>query len=205
VRTLLAPGSGDGTPIRLQRGADCAGPIVVYARIDPARSEGALRAGDIDDEGFGLHLRYTIDATDVVPRTTYVGVQELDASNSFAVEFGPGTHALNYGGSLELVGGVGLWTVDIQARALPIVHLHWHWLLWRVPVNLSGGPPETAGVFLPTHHSTIGCYNGLARVLMTTGETVVLGQTAIPAFGAVAVMNTGSGDSDLWFFSGWFG
>ena len=208
MRTLLAPGAGDGTPIRLQRGGDCnTGPILVTARIDPAKAEGSYPKGDIDDAGFGLHLRYTLDGTDLVPRTTYEGVAELDQSNAFSVDFGPGTHVLNYPGTLELVGGVGLWTVDIQARQFPVPHLHWHWLLWRLQATGLGNtiPGLQLGVSLPTHHSLLGCYNGKATIITGTGETVLLGQVPIPVFGSVQVKSSGSDDPMLWMFSAWFG
>jgi hypothetical protein len=204
MRTLLAPGSGDNTPIRLQRGGDCDGALVVHARIDPAPAEGAYPQGDIDKEGFGLHLRYTLDSTDIVPRTTYTGVADLKHSNAFSVEFGSGTHALNYGGgTLELVGGTGLWMVDIQARPLRQVHMHWHWLLWRAPVNVSGTLPN---VSIPTHHSLLGSYTPGATVNTGTGDPIALGQTAIPVFGSVNVQTSGVGGGRfVWLFSGWFG
>lgn len=205
MRTLLAPGPGPrnrppaSTPLKLLAGTTCPAsqPRLVFARIDPAPAEGAFAPGTVDDNGFPLHLQYTIQGEDAVGHTTYPGVAELDSTRETIVEFGPGCHWLNYPGEIALVGGAGLWVVDIQVVPATERHLHWHYLLQRVEV----GDTFT----MPSGHSVVGTFNPAATLAMFDDYELVVGAPPVPAFGAITVNTTGSSDDELWVYTGWYG
>jgi hypothetical protein len=196
VRTVLAPGSGDGTPLHVRSGSCAArsgGARVLLARIEPATKEGRYESGRVDDDGFGLHLAYSIVAKDALPHFDYPGVKELDQSNELVIRFGPGTHWLNYPGEVRLVGGIGLWLVDLQLIEVDRPRAHWHWLLRRV---LKG-----KAVTAPSHHSMVGCCAGAVKMTTWEGSQASLSSTPVPVTGPLTVT-----DGELtWVFSGWYG
>ena len=197
VRTVLAPGSGDGTALNVRAGS-CAsrnsGARVLLARIEPAPAEGKFPRGTFDDEGYGLHLAYSIQARDALPHFDYPGVRELDQTNELVVPFGPGTHWLNYPGEVRLVGGKGLWLVDLQVIDVERPKPHWHWLLRRLKGAMQ--------VSVPSHHSMVGCCSGTAVMTWLDDTTVQASSTPVPVMGPL-VMKAGSGTTLA--FSGWYG
>lgn len=199
MRTLLAPGP-KGSPIRVLSGTSgaCEGaPVrVLFARIQAAPPEGTFDAGRVDADGFGLHLRYTIAAEDGVPHTNYPGVAELESSRELVVEFGAGTHYLNHPGEVVLVGGEGLWLVDLQVVRVREPFPHWHWLLRRVK--------EEAFFPMPHGHTVLGCYNGTAS-LTADGVQLLVGATPVPASGDIKVRSASDRTNSAWLFSGFFG
>lgn len=204
MRTLLAPGP-TGRPLMLL-GQSCAkaadGARVLFARIKPAAAQGAYAAGTVDADGFGLHIRYSVPAEDAVPHTDYPGVAELESTRDLVVDFGPGTHWLNYPGEVSLVGGAGLWLVDIQIRPVAKPHPHWH--------SLRRSVLDDAAFEMPHAHEEIGSYNESAILTMSDDAGVtqlrcLVGAVPVPASGTVTVSNTGSDDRSLWIFTRWFG
>lgn len=199
MRTLLAPGSGDGTPLHLRAGSCSARGVarVLFARIEPARAEGKYPRGSFDDEGYGLHIAYSIPAKDAVPHFDYPGVKELPQSNEMEVRFGPGTHWLNYPGECRLVGGKGLWLVDVQVIEVDRTNPHWHWLLRRLP---------RSGSFATSpHHSLVGSADSAARMRAWDGSTMRVSSPAVPVMGALSVRSTGSASATVLTYSGWYG
>jgi len=172
------------------------GARVLLARIEPAAAEGKYPKGTYDDAGYGLHLAYAIEAKDALPHFDYPGVKELDQSNELVVPFGPGTHWLNYPGEVRLVGGKGLWLVDLQIIEVERPRPHWHWLLRRV----SGGGTVTS----PSHHSMVGCCNGVVRMAAWDGSEVRVSSPPVPIMGPLTVTNAGSSRTTL-LYSGWYG
>lgn len=196
MRTVLAPGSGDGTPLHLRAGscaARCGGARVLFARIEPARGEGKYPRGSYDEAGYGLHLAYSIGAKDVVPHLDYPGVRELEDTNELVVRFGPGTHWLNYPGEVRLAGGKGLWLVDIQMIEADRTEPHWHWLVRRVRAGQR--------VTVPSHHAAVGSTDGSARLRTWDGSVVSGASPPVPVTGALTVA---SATSTL-VFTGWYG
>lgn len=199
MRTLLAPGR-KGSPIRVlanaAEGCDGGSVRVIFARIQPAPAEGDFEAGRTDADGLGLHLRYTIAGDDGVPHVTYPGVRELDSSRELVVDFGPGTHYLNYPGDVVLVGGEGLWLVDLQVVRVRAPSPHWHWLLRKVKAEWSFA--------MPHGHTVIGCYDGTAT-LRVDSVALQAGATPVPAAGDIYVKATPDPANAVWLFSGFFG
>jgi hypothetical protein len=182
------------------RAGSCAarsgGARVLLARIEPAHAEGGYPQGTLDDEGYGLHLAYSIEAKDALPHFDYPGVRELDQTNELVVSFGPGTHWLNYPGEVRLVGGKGLWLVDLQVIEVERPRPHWHWLLRRLKVGKRFS--------VPSHHSMVGCCNG-AVVMATWDDTVVrVSSPPVPVMGPLTVTRAGTSGA-TWAFSGWYG
>jgi hypothetical protein len=196
VRTVLAPGSGDGTSLLVRSGSCAArsgGARVLLARIEPAPKEGGYAAGKVDEDGFGLHLAYSITARDALPHFDYPGVKELDQSNELEIRLGPGTHWLNYPGEVRLVGGVGLWLVDLQLIEADRPKTHWHWLLRLVQ--------KGKAVTVPSHHSMVGSCSGTVTMATWLETAVNLTTTPVPVQGPLTVTDGGP----KWVFSGWYG
>lgn len=166
---------------------------MLLARIEPARAEGKFSKGTYDDEGYGLHLAYAIEARDALPHFDYPGVKELEQTNELLVRFGQGTHWLNYPGEVRLIGGKGLWLVDLQLIEVDRPRPHWHWLLRRVV--------EGKAVTVPSHHSQVGCCNGAVRMAAWDDSEVRLSAPPVPVLGALTVTRGGP----TWVFSGWYG
>jgi hypothetical protein len=199
MRTLLAPGP-KGSPIRVlsaTTGACVSDDVrVLFARIQPAAAQGGYDAGEVDEQGFGLHLRYTITAEDGVPHTNYPGVEELESTRELVVEFGSGTHYLNYPGEVVLVGGKGLWLVDLQVVRVRTPFPHWHWLLQQAPQDRT--------FQVPHGHTVVGCYNGTAT-LTVNDVKLLLSATPVPATGDIFVQDASDRSSRVWVFFGFFG
>lgn len=194
------PGSGtDGTPIKLLAGSSCPAnrPRLLFATIVPAAAQGGIAAGAVDQNGLPMHLTYTVQGDDAVPRTTYENVTHLPHTRETVLEFGPGTHFLNYPGELALISGQGLWQVDIQIVLVHETHLHWHWLQRIVQSGQS--------FTLPAAHNLIGSYNANATLEVSTGAVqyeLIVGSPPVPVFGGATVTNTGSRDNNLWVYTG---
>lgn len=188
---FLAQPAGQARPLRMKK---CA-PKILYALIRPAPAEGGHLAGGIDADGYGLHLRYTAEMDEEVgPHDEYPGVAFDKPGHSLVVEFDGGTHYIAHPGTIELVGGVGLWFVQIvEVKPKDHVHVpHMHWLARFVA--------RTASPTLPDHHQFVGSYDPTQVYTSAQGTPIQPGAIPVPAWGEV-----GAASEDSVLFSAWFG
>jgi hypothetical protein len=145
----------------------------------------------IDRFGRHLHLLYEIatgtDAFSLKQRELSVGVDKTPSM--IAVEFNGGSHRLNYGGSLSLVGGNGTYDVRIYEGEAGKRVPHWHYL--------SAMTVGTA-YSIPDHHSVLGALVGTPAIIDRL--PVNLDHTPIPVAGVVEFTERSNH-----IFTGWWG
>jgi hypothetical protein len=98
---------------------------------------------------------------------------------------------------VRLVGGKGLWLVDIQVLETDRTRPHWHWLLRRVKAR------DT--VTVPSHHAMVGCYSGSVQMNAWDGSSLRVAASPVPVMGPLTVLSTGTPRPATWLFSGWYG
>jgi hypothetical protein len=145
----------------------------------------------LDQFGRHLHLLYEIatgtDAFSLKQRELSVGVDETPGM--IAVEFNGGSHRLNYGGSLSLVGGKGTYDVRIYEGEAGKRVPHWHYL--------SAMTADTV-YSMPEHHSMLGALADTSAII--DGLPVVVDHTPIPVAGVIEFTQRSNH-----IFTGWWG
>lgn len=181
---VASPAAGGAIPL-----LESCSPRELFVRIRPVAASGRA-----DTEGHPLHLRYRItrgeDQRELRPRTvagpnTSDGVLELRLG-------GNQRHVLRHYGTLDLVGGVGNWTVEMWEGRSDLAP-HWH----RMPALLSGATP-----YVLPFYERIGTAETALLVTDTAGVVVTLGREPV-AIATTTLLGPALGSH--WIWTEWWG